>query len=84
VPNRDEVKNSLVRLLNEIGGIPIERVTETATVDEELRMSSLAFVELQVAIEDEYGILIDPVEVVELNQFGAIVDYVFDCATGHE
>jgi len=43
-------------------------------------MQSIAFVELQVAIEDEYQIQIDPIRVVELNEFGAIVDYVYQCA----
>ena len=68
-------------LIHEIVGIPVDVITDTATVDEELQMNSVAFVELQVAIEEEYDIQIDPIEVVELNQFGAIVDYVYRCAT---
>jgi acyl carrier protein len=77
---RADVSQRLACLINEIAGTPIERVTDEATVDEELQMQSVAFVELQVAIEDEYQIQIDPVHVVELNQFAAIVDYVYNCA----
>jgi acyl carrier protein len=77
-----EVKERLVSLINEIAKIPRDRITDHATVDEELRMESISFVELQVAIEEEYGIQIDPVRVVELNEFGAIADYVHECAAG--
>lgn len=82
MPTKEDIRRTLVRLLNEIGQIPAEKVIASATIDEDLRLSSLAFVELQVAIEDEYDIQIDPVQVVELNEFGPIVDYVFACATG--
>ena len=82
VIRRDEVRQRLAVLLNEIAKIPLEQITDKATVDEELQMQSVAFVELQVAIEDEYNIQIDPVQVVELNEFGAIVDYVHRCAVG--
>jgi len=70
----------LTCLINEIAKIPKELITEGATVDEDLQMQSIAFVELQVAIEDEYQIQIDPIRVVEVNEFGAIVDYVYQCA----
>jgi len=78
-PTRDQVAERLATLINEIAKIPLEQITETATVDEELQMQSVAFVELQVAIEEEYNIQIDPIQVVELNEFGAIVDYVYRC-----
>lgn len=81
VPTREDVKERLACLLNEIAHIPREVITDTATVDEQLQMNSVAFVELQVAIEDEYEIQIDPIRVVELNQFSAIVDYIYDEVT---
>jgi len=67
-------------LLNEIAGVPFEFITDSATIENELQMQSVAFVELQVAIEEEYDTQIDPIQVVELNAFGAIVDYVRECA----
>ena len=80
MPTKDEVREQLARLINEIARVPLKSITDEATVDNQLQMESVAFVELQVAIEDEYQIEIDPIRVVELNQFGAIVDYVYDCA----
>jgi acyl carrier protein len=73
---KQEIRGRLATLIHEIAGVPLESISDAASVDQELQMSSLAFVELQVAIEDEYQIRIDPIQVVELNQFGAIADYV--------
>jgi len=80
--SRDNVRAQLADLLFEIAQIPRERITETATIDNDLQMQSIAFVELQVAIEEAYDIQIDPIRVVELNRFGAIVDYIHGCALG--
>ena len=77
--SRDQVRELLSGLMHEIAGISPEKITEDATVENELRMESVAFVELQVAIEEAYDIELDPIEVVELNRFGAIVDYVLSC-----
>jgi len=77
---REAVRRKLMSLLTEIAGIPSDVITDSATVDNELQMKSVAFVELQVAIEDAYEIEIDPIQVLELNRFGAIVDYVFESA----
>lgn len=79
---RDEVRTRLVSLVHEIAKIPPEEVTESATLDDQIQLESVAFVELQVAIEEEFDILIDPIQVVELNEFGAIVDYIHECAVG--
>lgn len=78
---RSDVRERLVRLIQEITNIPAGSITDTATIDEDIQMNSVSFVELQVAIEEAYDIQIDPIQVVELNQFGAIVDYVYQCAT---
>jgi len=76
VPSIEEIAERLRQLLCEVAKIPRSAITETATVDGELQMQSVTFVELQVAIEDEYEIQLDPIRVVELNEFGAIVNYV--------
>ena len=76
-PSREHVRDRLTQLLCEIAKIPREVVSESATIDEELRMESVAFIEIQVALEDAYDIELDPVEVIELNEFGAIVDHVY-------
>ena len=78
-PSREDVREQIARLMSEIAGIPIDCATDAATLDGTLQMQSVQFVELQVAIEDEYQIEIDPIRVVELNGLGAIVEYIHDC-----
>ncbi len=75
--NAQQVRDTLRRFISEIGKIPEERIVERATIDGELQLQSLSFVELQVAIEELYDIQIDPIAVVELNEFGAIADYIY-------
>jgi len=78
-PTRAEIRDRLSSLVNEIAAISADKITDEATVDGDLQMQSVAFVELQVAIEDEYQIQIDPIRIVELNEFSAIVGYVHEC-----
>ena len=80
VPGRQAVAARVFHLLREVAGIPPDRISETATIDDQLRMQSVTFVELQVALEEEYDIQVDPVHVVELNELGAIIDYIHRCA----
>jgi acyl carrier protein len=75
-PTLEQVRERLASLVSEVLKIPVEQITDRAGIDNELQMPSIAFVELQVAIEDEYRIQIDPIRIVELNQFGAIVEYI--------
>ncbi len=74
------VRNRIALLANEIANIALELITDRATIDNELQMQSVAFVELQVALEDEYEIELDPIHMVELNQFDALVKYVYEKA----
>jgi acyl carrier protein len=81
LPSREAVRERLRQLVHEITGVALDAVTDDASIDEELRMESVAFVELQVSLEDDFGVEIDAVHVVELNRFGPIVDYVYDLAS---
>jgi acyl carrier protein len=76
-PSLDDVEVCLAELIHEIGQIPRERIVAGATVDEALRMESVALIELQVALEERYQIEVDPIRIVELNEFSAIANYVF-------
>jgi acyl carrier protein len=62
----------------EVGRIPADRIVDTARLDTDLRMESVAFIEIQVALEDTFDIEIDLIEVLELNDFRSIVDYLCD------
>ncbi len=70
------VRDRIVDLLHEIAEIPRDRIVDGATIDGDLTMESIDFMELQVTLEEEFGIEIDPIRVVELNELAAIVDYV--------
>lgn len=76
--SRGEIRHRLAELISEIGKIPLAQIVDGATLDEHLRMESVALIELQVAIEDRYDIEIDPIHVVELNEFSVIVEYVHE------
>ena len=78
---REDVTDRLISLINQIAKVPVDQIQEDATVDNQLQMQSVAFVELQVAIEEEFEVQIDPIRVVELNRFGNIVDYIYECIT---
>lgn len=77
-----DVHHVVVRLVAEILRIPIESIPENATLDDDLQMESVAFLELQVALEDELGVQIDPVEVVERNHLPRIVEYLHSLLPG--
>jgi len=73
---RQGIAALLTRLLHEIAGTDPAIIQDDATIDNDLEMNSITFVELQVALEDELDILIDPIAIVELNRLGDIVDYI--------
>ena len=75
---RGAIARRLADLLNEIAQIPSDQISDEATIDNQLRMESVQFVELQVALEDEYEIEIDAIRVVEVNHFAGIVEYLFE------
>lgn len=65
----------LNRLLREVG-VPEEKLHDEARISTDLDLESVAFVELQVALEDELEVEIDPIKVVELDQLSAIARYL--------
>ena len=77
-PSHSEIRSFLVRLLHELGKIPLEKIHDESTVDGELQMQSVVFIEIQVALEDAYEVELDPVRIVEINRFSAIVNYIYD------
>lgn len=73
----DAVKETLRRLVAEVSALDPAKIVDSSTLDEDIQLSSIAFVELQVAVEDTFGIEVDPVEVVERNSFGAIAALIW-------
>jgi acyl carrier protein len=68
----EEVKATLRRLIGEITDLDPGSITDSSTLDEDIPLPSIQFVELQAAVEDIFNIQLDPVEVLERNTFGAV------------
>lgn len=79
--SRSDIETLLIDLLVEVGGIAREKIHASSTIETDLAMESVSFLEVQVSLEDELGIEIDPIRVVELNEMEAIVEYLFSLAT---
>jgi acyl carrier protein len=75
--SKDDVRSLLLKLLQEIGNIPLERIHDASTVDTDLKMESVVFIEIQVALEDAYDVELDTVRIVEINRFDRIVEYIY-------
>lgn len=72
----EEVKVTLKQLISEVCGVPAAAIHDETTIDQDLQMPSVVFVELQVAAEETFDMLLDPVELIELNTFGRIANAI--------
>jgi acyl carrier protein len=72
----EEVKQTLRSLIAQVTGIDPSAIRDDTTIDEDLQLPSVTFIELQVAVEEAFNTTLDPVEVVELNSFGLIAEAV--------
>ena len=76
IPTREYVREVLSRLLQEICHRTPQEIFDSATIDRELEMESVQMIELQVAVEQEFDVTIDFLEVLRLNSFRRITDYI--------
>jgi acyl carrier protein len=72
----EEVKVTLKRLISEACGVSTEAIHDETTIDQDLQIPSIVFVELQVAAEETFDVLLDPLELIELNTFGRIANAI--------
>jgi acyl carrier protein len=75
-PAREQVRERLLALLNEICDLGPGEIRDTSTIDRDLDLESVQMVELQVAIEQEFDVTIDFLEVLRVNSFRGITDYI--------
>ena len=68
----DDAKNILVDRI----GVPEETVTSTDQTFEDLGLDSLAFVEIQLAIQQEYDFTIPDEDAAQIQTIGDGVEYV--------
>ena len=73
---RNEVAAVLRALVAEIASIDADAISEDATLDGALSLESAQLAQLGVAVEEELDIYVDALEILTLNSFGLIVDYI--------
>lgn len=74
--DRERIRDRLLALLTEICGFAPNYIQDSSTIDRDFDLESVQMVELQVAIEQEFDVTIDFLEVLRLNSFRRITDYV--------
>ncbi len=70
--------DKILEIMNEQLGIDVAGITEDTTFRDDLRIDSLDLYELVTALEDEYGIEIQPDELDGLKSIGDVVNYLAD------
>ena len=63
-------------LLIDIGGVDPALVSEDTSIDDNLSIESVAFVEITIALEEDFQIELDPLEILERKYLGSIADYI--------
>ena len=63
-------------ILHSATGIPLVEITPASRIAEDLDLESIHLVELQVALEEEFDIELDPLDLIELGTIGQIADHV--------
>ncbi len=66
----------ILQIMEEQLGIDTAGVTEETKFREDLRIDSLDVYELVTALEDEYGIEIQPEELDEIKSIGDVISYL--------
>lgn len=77
----ESTKSRLRRLIEENAGVPAAVIQDDSTIDGDLAMDSMSFVSLQVAVEEEFGILCAPAEIEAANHFETIAELIHERAS---
>jgi acyl carrier protein len=72
----ETIKAVLRKLIVESSDLKPEAIVDSSSLDEDIQLTSIAFVEIQAALEEMFDIEIDPVEVVERNTFVAVAQLI--------
>lgn len=72
----EKVKEVIRGLIASVCGIAPSTISDGATIDEDLQLSSVSLIELQVALEEAFDLELDPLEILELNELGRISEAI--------
>jgi acyl carrier protein len=71
-----EILVGLGEILDEVVGIPADRVTPEKTFVDDLKVDSLSMVEIVVAAQDRFGVEIPDDHLADLTTVQDVIDYV--------
>lgn len=63
-------------MLSEITERPEASLSASSSLESDLQMESIDIVEFQLALEEQFDVALDPMELIELNELDSIVSYV--------
>jgi acyl carrier protein len=71
-----DVLTGLAEVLEEVSGVPAEKVTRDASFENDLEVDSLTMVEVVVACEERFGVRIPDEALESLKTVGDAIDYI--------
>ncbi len=71
-----DVLTGLAEVLEEVSGVPADKVTREATFENDLEVDSLTMVEVVVACEERFGVRIPDEALETLKTVGDAIDYI--------
>ena len=71
-----DVLAGLAEVLEEVSGVPADKVTREATFENDLEVDSLTMVEVVVACEERFGVRIPDEALESLKTVGDALDFI--------
>ena len=71
-----DILTGLAEVLEEVSGVPADKVVREATFENDLEVDSLTMVEVVVACEERFGVRIPDEALESLRTVGDAVDYI--------
>ncbi len=71
-----DVLSGLAEVLDEVSGVPADKVVREAAFENDLEVDSLTMVEVVVACEERFGVLIPDEALENLRTVGDAVDFI--------
>jgi acyl carrier protein len=72
-----EVKEELRRLIADFAKLASVSITDSSTLDQDIQMPSIRFLEFQTTVEETFDIELDAAEVIEQNTFGKVATLIW-------
>ncbi|QSB04214.1 acyl carrier protein [Natronoglycomyces albus] len=73
---RDEIREGLSEILEEVAGVTPDDVTDEKSFTDDLDVDSLAMTEVMLAAEEKFGTAIPDEEIQNLKTVGDAINYI--------